>query len=68
MGCECNRLIMTATDCPRNRTASEGVQESMSAIGTDKRLGRAFVSIAGATVPIVEKSPLHHLRKNITAE
>jgi hypothetical protein len=38
---------------PRNRTGREGVQVSMSAIGTDKRLGRAFVSIAVAIIGVL---------------
>ena len=40
-------------DFPRNHTASEGVQGSVGAIGTDKRQGRAFVSIAAAIIAVL---------------
>ena len=38
---------------PRNRTASDSVQVSMSAIGTDKRQGRTFVSTAAAIIAVL---------------
>ncbi len=41
------------TDFLRNRTASEGVQGRMGAIGTDKRQGRALVSIAAAIIAVL---------------
>jgi len=41
------------TGFPWNRTASEGVQGSMGAIGTGKSQGHAFVSIAAAIIAVL---------------
>src|SRR5437016_14177478 len=45
-------VFASLTGFPRNRTASEGVQGSMGAIGTDKRQGRAFVAFAAGIVGV----------------